>query len=70
MAKINATNMTIADCLKKNDKVLIGIYTYTKKCDSMNHCFVAKCLHGQSIKTHHTTRRCTIYKNLASINKK
>ena len=45
LSKINGTAMTIADVLKKDEKLLIGKATYTKKCDSLGHCFVAKCKH-------------------------
>lgn len=45
LSKINGTAMTIADVLKKDEKLLIGSATYTKKCDSLGHCFVAKCKH-------------------------
>jgi hypothetical protein len=41
--RINNTNVTIWDVLRKNDKLLIGQNTFTKKCDSEEHCFVAKC---------------------------
>lgn len=54
--------MTIADVLKKDEKLLIGKATYTKKCDSLGHCFVAKCKHyGQAS---NRQRYCTIYKDL------
>ncbi len=37
--------------------------TYTKKCDSMGHCFVAKCRHTEFDDSRR--RYCTIYKNLS-----
>ena len=62
LSKINGTAMTIADVLKKDEKLLIGSATYTKKCDSLGHCFVAKCKHyGQAS---NRQRYCTIYKDL------
>ena len=62
LSKINGTALTIADILKKDEKLLIGKSTYTKKCDSLGHCFVAKCKHyGMAT---NRQRYCTIYKDL------
>ena len=63
LSKINSTMITIADILRQNEKLLVGKSTYTKKCDSMGHCFVAKCRHTEFDDSRR--RYCTIYKNLS-----
>ena len=60
-SKVNGTAVTIADILKKDEKVLIGKATYTKKCDDTGNCFVAKCKHYGP--DNNKQRFCTIFKD-------
>jgi len=62
LSKLNGTSVTIADVLLHDEKILVGDATFTKKCDSMQHCFVAKCVHAEFDDSRR--RFCTIYKNL------
>lgn len=62
LSTINGTSITIADVLRRDEKILINRSTYTKKCDHENHCFVAKCKHSDFEDSRR--RACTIYKNL------
>jgi len=59
--RINSTNVTIWDVLRKNDKLLVGHNTFTKKCDSEEHCFVAKCKPKREWDG--DSKRCQIYKD-------
>ena len=62
LSKLNGTSVTIADVLLHDEKIAIGDATFTKKCDSLKNCFVAKCVHAEFDDSRR--RFCTIYKNL------
>lgn len=62
LSKLNGTSVTIADVLLHDEKIQVGAATFTKKCDSLKNCFVAKCVHTEFDDSRR--RFCTIYKNL------
>lgn len=62
LSKVNGTSVTVADVLLHDEKILLGDSTFTKKCDPLGHCFVAKCMHAEFDDSRR--RFCTIYKNL------